>query len=33
MHRVWDKYCSFGIETGAQRRYLYDLAARVCVEA
>ena len=30
MHRVWDEYCPFGIETEAQERYLYDLALRTC---
>lgn len=30
MHGVWDEYCPHGIETEAQERYLYDLAARVC---
>lgn len=33
MHRVWDEYCPYGIETEAQERYLYDLAARVCHRA
>lgn len=29
-HRVWDEYSPYGIETEAQERYLYDLAARLC---
>jgi hypothetical protein len=30
MHRVWDEYCLYGIETEAQERYLYELAVRIC---
>lgn len=30
MHRVWDEYCPYGIETEMQERYLYNLAVRIC---